>query len=487
MNIKSNSVIWNLRNISLLFSHCSKYYFFVVLCILLGCKKIVHIGPPVNSITTTQVFKDSTNAASAIAGIYSKLNYSQFASSKPGFGNGVLTEYGGLSADELGIIGATENAEYFSNILTAQTNGLNLIWDEPYNIIYAANACIESINSSSFTSQTKNQFLGEAKFLRALCYFYLVNLYGDVPLITSINWDETAAQGRSSKSDIYQWIINDLKESQSLLREDYLYSNDERVRANKLAATALLARTYLYNENWEKAELESSSLITNPILDLNPDLNSVFLKNNPEAILQWHLNTSVSPWNATREGHRMIPDIQPNYFVTEQLISSFDSGDLRKSAWLGTTNYDGIDYFFPYKYKIAFGSPNETATEYYMILRLAEQYLIRAEARAQQNKLVEAISDLNRIRTRAGLPDLPNSLNQTQVLEATEKERRIELFVEWGHRWFDLKRTGRIDAIMGIQAPMKSGESWQSYRQLFPIRSSELERNPFLVQNPGYN
>jgi hypothetical protein len=119
-------------------------------------------------------------------------------------------------------------------------------------------------------------------------------------------------------------------------------------------------------------------------------------------------------------------------------------------------------------------------TEYNMVLRLAEQYLIRAEARGMQNDLTGAMDDVNIIRARAGLSSIDGTgFAQQDVLDAIDQERRAELFVEWGHRWFDLKRTGKIDAVLGPVKP-----DWQSKDALFPIAQTEIIANPNLIQNP---
>jgi hypothetical protein len=116
------------------------------------------------------------------------------------------------------------------------------------------------------------------------------------------------------------------------------------------------------------------------------------------------------------------------------------------------------------------------------VLRLAEQYLIRAEARANQNNIAGAVDDINVIRTRAGLPAVSQGVSKDQCLLAIEQERRIELFTEWGHRWFDLKRTNRADAVLStLKSP-----NWQSADRLYPIPQSELETDVHLNQNPGY-
>jgi hypothetical protein len=164
------------------------------------------------------------------------------------------------------------------------------------------------------------------------------------------------------------------------------------------------------------------------------------------------------------------------------LLNAFEAGDQRVGAWLGTTvvnqgNGDST-YYYPYKYK------NTTAAaatvEDYMILRMGDLYLIRAEALAQQNKLDSAVTDLNEVRARAGLA-ATTAVTQPDVLSAILHERQTELFCEWGNRWFDLKRTQTIDAVMGVEKP-----GWKSSDALYPIPLQELQTNPFLVQNPGY-
>jgi hypothetical protein len=164
-----------------------------------------------------------------------------------------------------------------------------------------------------------------------------------------------------------------------------------------------------------------------------------------------------------------------------------EPADLRKS-WIRTVIVSGRQYNSPYKYKLNTGTPRE---EYNMVLRLAEQYCIRAEARARLDQLPEAVSDLNEIRKRAGLLNLPTISTQNQVLAAVEQECRIEFFAEWGHRWFDLKRwparandgKKRIDEVMTALRP----DTWKPTAALWPIPSDERKSNLTLTQNPGYD
>jgi hypothetical protein len=466
-----------------------KYITFLLLINMMSCKKFVEIQPPSQSISTSQVFADSADAAAAVAGIYSTVGYSNV----PSFLNGWLSDYAGFSADELLDFNYDPDVTGMVTNTVLNTNGwTSELWNQAYADIYLPNAIIGGLQASSTISQpVKNELIGESKWFRAFIDFYLVNLFGDLPLITTINYQSNALAPRVPAAQIYQAIISDLTDAQSLLPADYSEGDGERVRVNKWAATAMLARVYLYTDSFADAEMQATAVIGNASLYRLDTLNGVFLANNPEAILQWQNNSSVNnySYNATTEGYNIIPfdsTSQPPFcYLSPELLNGFETGDLRKTAWLDSTDYSGTIYYYPYKYKVGFAqaAPNAPVTEYYTVLRLAEQYLIRAEARAQQNKLSEAISDLNIIRTRAGLANLSPSLNQLQVLAAVAQERRVELFAEWGHRWLDLKRTGQVGAAFST-INYKSG--YKPFQQLYPIPSYELQTDPNLKQNPGY-
>ncbi|HEY3404724.1 MAG TPA: RagB/SusD family nutrient uptake outer membrane protein, partial [Ohtaekwangia sp.] len=163
--------------------------------------------------------------------------------------------------------------------------------------------------------------------------------------------------------------------------------------------------------------------------------------------------------------------------VTQGLYDAFEPTDNRRAQWVGSFTNGTTTWYFPHKYKVAAAT---AVTEYEMMLRLAEQYLIRAEARAQLENISGAQEDLNAIRSRAGLAGT-DADDKAALLLAIEQERKAELFAECGHRWLDLKRTGRADAILD---PLKT--DWQSADALFPIPDAERELNPNLTQNDGY-
>ena len=455
----------------------------------ISCKKLIEIPPPVSTITTAQVFSSDGQANSALAGIYSNM----INSTNLNFGNGIITVCTGLSSDELNTFLPSISSQYIqfqNNTLLSSTGRVyNNFWVPAYSYIYGANSILEGLSTSTGVhTATKNELIGEAKFIRAFCYFYLTNLFGDVPLITSTDWMKTNLLNRSPSSVIYQQILADLKDAQLLLPNDYSVSGGERLRPNKWAATALLARVYLYmGNNWSDAETQADSVINNSsVYSLVTDPNGVFLSKSTEAIWQLQQNNTRVPFNATQEGKNLVPinsSTQPFAFLTGQMLNAFETGDKRKAAWIDSTLYRGKTYYYPYKYKmgVAQATVNGTYSEYYMVLRLGEQYLIRSEARAHLNDLGGAIADLNSIRSRAGIPNLSTSLTQDQVFAAIAQERRVELFAEWGHRWLDLKRTQQATIVL---KPLK--QQWTNNVMLYPIPLQELTVDPNLTQNAGY-
>ncbi|MCR8556963.1 RagB/SusD family nutrient uptake outer membrane protein [Mucilaginibacter sp. BJC16-A38] len=476
----------------------STNYYMLLTCIFwlasAGCQKLVNVPEPTNTLTTTETFSTDANATSAIAAIYNDLT-SGGSSHYIYYGNGLTTYLAGLSADEFTYSGSDPEIPQFQNnhLLSSNSESGGYFWLSAYFDIYMCNAAIEALDSSNtLTPSTKNQLLGEAKFLRAYVYFYLVNLFGDVPLTTTSAFATNALLKNTPAAQTYKQIISDLQDAQRLLASDYSYSGGERIRANKWAATALLARVYLYQGSlgnstyYAKADSAASAVIGNSgTYTIASDLNAVFLANSPEAI--WQLKPNASDNYATWEGFQLIYALDggyPQYDLTSGLLNAFEPNDQRKVAWTYSVDYSGVTYYGPYKYKIspAANTSSSNIPEYYMMLRLSEQYLIRAEAGAQDGKLPDAIADLNVIRNRAGLPSLSSSLSQAQVLAAVMQERRIELFAEWGHRWFDLKRTGQATAVLS----QEKGHTLSSNALLWPVPIGELTTDPNLKQNPGY-
>jgi hypothetical protein len=480
----------SLNKLKALFILCPLF----AMLIISGCKKFIQIPPPITSTNAANVYTSDGNAAAVLTGIYTNL-------SNGGAGTPELismSEFLGLSADEFSLYNGTSNKsyiDYYHNV--SDNNNANVtsdFWSNAYQIIYVTNAAIEGLtNNSNLTPGVDKQLLGEAKFMRAFCYFNLVNLYGDVPLATSTTATVNARLSRTPAAQVYQQIVTDLKDAQTLLSDQYLdgtilNATSERTRPTKWAAAALLARVYLYTKDWQDAQTEAGLVISNSGTYSLSSLNGVFLASSSEAI--WQLQPVAYGTNTIDAKAFILPSagVGPNnpISLSTSLINSFESNDQRLSNWVGSvvdsTGAVPVTEYYAYKYKVnAFGAP---VTEYEMVLRLGEQFLIRAEAEAESGDLTDASADLNMIRTRAGLPNTTAS-SQSTLLTAIQNERRVELFSEWGHRWLDLKRTGTVDAVMSVATPIKGG-TWDTRHQLYPIANYELVNDPNLKQNPGY-
>lgn len=455
-------------------SHISITLILLILAAL-SCKKFVQVDPPPTQIVSTQIFSDEKTAIAAVNGLYSMLGVGNL-----NILNGGITLYTSAASDEIypTATNADVNPFYTNSVPANHSNLFNRLWKPAYNNngIYTANAILEGLNSSSSIADSiKKQLTGEVKVIRALEYFYLVNLFGDVPLITATGFENNSILPRTSSDKIYDFLVKELNEASSLLSPYYPSAN--RGRINNWTAVSLLARVYLFKSDWSNAESSATAVINSGMYSLNSNLASVFSSiTSPETI--WQL---VRDNSNTAEGGTFLPastTVKPAYALTSYLLNTFETGDLRKNAWTSKNKVSGVDYYYPYKYRSRISSQ---PTEYYILFRLAEQYLIRAEARAKKGDIGGAASDLNMIRARAGLTNT-TAATQPEMLTAILKERQTEFFCETGHRWFDLKRTGNADAVLSAI----KGTYWQSTDTLFPIPQAEIDKNSNLKQNPGY-
>lgn len=454
----------------------------ILACSLISCEDFLENDAPDDRIISEEVFNSDQTAVSAMTGIYNQLFNSPYSSG--GFSS--VSVLAGLSAEALAPI-RTTNLPYmeFEKHEILPDNGRNLsLWSSAYNIIYLTNSLLEGINHSQQVSEeVRKKLEGEARFVRAFTYFYLVNLYGEVPLVLTTAYKVNSVAARDSEEKVYQQIIEDLQKAIQLLNSGF--DQGERTQVNQTTAIALLARVNLFLQNWEQAEnLSSQVLSQNDTYKILEELDQVFLANSAEAIWQLSPEGSGSVLTNTNDGASFL--IHPifsflaNFKLTPSFVTSLKEEDQRLLNWIGFHERSGN--YFAHKYKIQ--NSTEPVTEFSMVLRLAEQYLIRAEARAMQGDLPGAIADIDVLRTRAGLEPLGDSspaFGRDEMLVLILEERKRELFTEWGHRWLDLKRTEMAGEVLGAGDPL-----WQETDVLYPIPASELMKNPNLTQNNGY-
>jgi len=450
----------------------------MICCLSSSCNSILDVDIPANKAVGDDLFKDKEAAETAVLGIYSSI---------AGTSNvfcGVITSYTAIYADEASFTGqAVSTLEYYNNTISTTNTVLESnFWNHSYRFIYHINTCLEKLNKSTGISNAiKNQFVGECRLLRAYIYFQMIQLFGEVPLVTVTDYRVNENMPRTEIGAIRKSILTDLLSAKELLSD--AYPGSEKVRPNKSTASALLARYYLYQQEWQAAEKEATEIINTGRYHLTA-LDDIFLANSDEAIFQ--IQPVLVGYN-TMEGNNFIPAdaARPAFALTTYLINAFEASDKRWNSWVKSKVSNGTTYFYPFKYKKkADFIANPKPVEYNMIFRFAEILLIRAESRVHLNLLPGAIADLDAIRQRAGLPLVQATYPNISAAELSEKiarERRIEFFMEGGHRWIDLRRTGKATETL---KQIKS--DWKATKELWPIPQSQRALNPALTQNDGY-
>ena len=468
----------------MLLKHKKIKLFTVLLFLLSGmslssCKKYVDAGTPVNLLTPDKVFTDSLATLGAVLALYSNPNINGLASNSTVSQASLIFDlnlFGSMSADDAYLYNNASFDQYRTNTLSADNFTLS-IYSLPYTAVNIANKAIEGISGSSFSTAYKNQLIGECEFWRAYAYFNLVNCFGDVPLVTTTNVTANATLPRAPVASVYKQMIADLSDAKN--RVSVAYPSAEKARVNQATVFALLSRVYLYQQKWDSAEYYATQIIGSGTYSLEPNLNNVFIKTSKETIWQVISNVAAGINGVTKMGVSFLPGTTvPIFVLYDTLARTFETGDGRKTNWTQSMAYNGSTFYYPYKYKIRINTVS--GNEYNVMFRLAEQYLIRSEARAMQNNISGAQDDLNIVRNRAGLANTTAS-TQADLLTALEHERWVELFTEMSDRWFNLKRTGRIDAVLSLIKPQ-----WKPFQALYPIPTSEITANPNLTKNPGY-
>ncbi|RFS24457.1 RagB/SusD family nutrient uptake outer membrane protein [Chitinophaga silvatica] len=479
-----------------------------------GCKKLVEIDPPIDTVGPEIVFKTNDNAANAIAGLYSYMIYNE---DQPCLTNGMMTIGGGLIGDELiPTMGAQDLDAYelYTNKIRLSNVWINgMFWGPTYKVIYTANSILEGEAASTsvlLSDSARNQLRSEARLVRGFSYFYLYNLYGDVPMVTSTDVLAHSAMPRTAIDLVKKQVEEDLLFAYQHLPANYDVSRGEKIRPSSYTAAALLARFYLYEKRWADA-LAMADVVINSGKFTLAATNKVFKANSSEAI--WQLKLSANGDKYLQESFYLSPqtdgsmlseaDLEmlfqidpiiligliPNYYLTPSLAGSFENNDLRKKDWIRSLKmpniepYNGITYSWPVKHPRLDPETYDVFKPYYTVVRFAELYLISAEAKAQSGDLSGAITDLNTIRSRAGLNGT-TATGKEDLLTAILKERRVEFFAEWGHRWFDLKRTEKSATVLGS---LTQKQPWSDHSLLLFIPTADIKADPNLKQNPGYS
>lgn len=441
-----------------------------------SCEDFTEVDRPAGQLTRPAVFNDPATADAALLYIYARMRDWGMLT---GTNQSITTKLGAYT-DEFGFYGSASSAtvNFYNNTLVPTDATLATWWKEAYNQVYAANSIVEGVAASAALTQAdKDRLTGEALFIRAYLHMQLAMVFGDIPYVNTTDYVVNTTIGRTPAADVLAKAIMDLQMAAQLVPE--AYSNSERTRPNRSAVIAMLARVCLYAGEWAMAADAASGVINNSaIYAWEDDLNDVFKKEATTTIWQYH---PPLPGRNSAEGATfiLVTGPPPEVALSNGLLAAFEPGDLRRQNWVGSVSADSDTWYYAFKYKER--DITASSLEYSIQLRLAEQYLIRAEARAQQGELVGAKEDLDRIRSAAGLTN-STVTTQAELLDAIHNERRVELFTEGGHRFFDLKRSGRLDQTLQSVKP-----GWNTEDANMPLPENELLLNPNLEpQNPGY-
>lgn len=367
--------------------------------------------------------------------------------------------------------------EFGTKQITSTNSDVGALWGGIYGTLYVANFILERLpDVTGVAEANRKQLTAEARFLRGLANFVGVYTYGDIPQVTSTDQTTNRSIPRTAKATVLASVLADYQAALADLPDD---SPTGTAYASKRVVQSALARYYLYQKNWAQAEASATQVIGSTKFTLVPDYTTIVNQNfTAESIFEvgYTQNDDAGTLNSLFVSRREV-------VPSDQLVVALNSAEA--GTRVSTISFDvqqqgGNDNGWTVrKYGTAIqGNAN------IVVFRLAEMYLIRAEARAQQGKLTGAsgaIADLNALRTRAKAPAITAG-NQADLLLAVERERQYELAFE-GHRWYDLVRTGRAQAVMSAFSP-----NWNSRYELWPIPQSETLRNPGLqgAQNPGY-
>jgi len=380
--------------------------------------------------------------------------------------------YPDLYADNLDFSGtfATDREVALRNV-TATNGDILGIWQVDYEGINRANSVIDALPAvTDMTDAEKAVARGEALFMRALFYDELVRWFGGVPLVLvhSEGVGPESNVARSTQAETYAQIEKDLNEAIGVLP-----NARNNGRATQGAARALLARVQMDELKNTEARDNATLVINNTLYKLNAAFGDNWrTKNTSESIFE--IQSTINSTNSLAFWYYPVNlGGRYGFAPSATLNNAFEANDARKAITINTITASGATLRYGNKY-----SRINTQDDNIPVLRLAEMYLIRAEANARLNaSAATVLADLNVLRARAGLPNLDPAVVSTQgaLLDAVLQERRVELAME-GQRFFDLRRFGKAVTVLGINAE----------KQLMPIPQAERDINPNLTQNPSY-
>lgn len=454
-----------------------RYSILLVLVSLASCQQVLE-PQPVELLVDDLVLNEPNDVQPVRIGLYSALRSTAATN--------IIA--GDFTADYIQFNGTfTDYNELGNKQITAANGVASGLWSSLYSTIYVANFILERLPLvSGVPEATRKSVLAEARFMRGWANFIGVNTYGDIPQVTSIDRTANSSIGRTAKATILASVLADFQAAFTDLPTVAAGSTDITTNAtyiNKTSCRAAMARYYLYQKNWAEAERMATAVIDSKVYVLETNYSDIVTKDfTRESIFEVGYGLTDDPGTSSVGLNNLLVG-RREVIPSNQLIvtlNATEAGTRNTTIGFDAKNLKGSDNGWTVK---KYGTASEDNNNI-VLMRLAEMYLIRAEARAQLNKLTSAdgaIADLNILRTRAKAPAIAVAA-QADVILAVERERVFELAFE-GQRWYDLVRTGRAQAVMSAFTP-----NWNVRYERWPIPQREIQQNPALAgqQNPGY-
>jgi hypothetical protein len=461
---------------------------------------------PKDRISTDAFFQTAADAKASIAAAYRPLSTGAVWGTNLQWALNASTDEARVGPEEENpnIVALTQLTWTVTNPYIAGATASGGAWAGIYQMITRANLVLAKVPGITMDETQKSQILGEAKFLRALGYFYLVRLYGDVPLVRTPE-EQLQLGPRNPQAEVFAQIVKDATEAEAALPPSW--GATDKGRATKASAQALLAEQYIWRKDWPNAATYAKKIIDSGVYGLQNNYLSAFLpgsQNRNEEIFAAQSSSAtgapaidIAAWEYPRA---MNPNSNGGWGTWQPLqafIDSYPSGDYRKDVSFFTSGIDPSGKtvtFLPHVYKYRPTARPGQQDVNWPIYRYADVLLMYAEALNEQGQSATAMTYVNMIRararkgtgaeSRAAPADLPLSLSQSDARAAIFSERKWELAYE-GKRWFDLVRQG-FPAFQAAEATDPTATNIQATRMMWPIPQAQIDLNPNLTQNPGY-
>lgn len=496
----------------------------LILLVFAGCQSLTE--DPKGTLTPVTYFKTQSDLDASVTAMYIRLARDGgwgFTNKETSyFGSDDYTTDPGLNKQDF---------RDFDKLAGGSTNqSIVSQWQGPWETIYQANNVITNYENVESTAELKNAAAGQAYFLRALCYYYLVRTFGPVPVILG-TIDVNERPPRDEITKVYAAVISDLQMAKTMLG-----TAPAQGKPNKYAASALLADVYLTMAGWPLnqvsnyalAAAEAKTVIDAKVYNLNTPYDQVFTTNNSsESIFALQYNVSGGLPNR-RFGSSNIPldevavdgssgwdDVYPEIaffenapkctrtdqtFYTTLKLRQADKTSFKLVPWSSAETHAQHPYYKKFRAGLNGDGVKETATEILSIqpstnkatdiIRYPLVLLCYAEASAMASApAADSYAAINQVRKRAGLPDLTPGLSQTAFRDAVVYERAYEFAGEFGVRWFDIVRLQLLPQIIAARKPVENpippGTNLNQ-KYLAPVPYTEMVRNPDWQQNEGY-